>query len=182
MPDPEVATTKVRFDLNGSVAAVDAPIGQPLLTTLREGLGIRSARGTCGVGVCGTCTVLVDGRAASACLLMTQQVDGREVVTSEGLVGDHGELDEVQDAFLGANAFQCSFCIPAMVLTVRAHLDEHPDADAEDVREALAGNLCRCGSYPEILAAVDELVAARAADDVAARAADDAAVDREDPR
>lgn len=162
MAEPQVATTKVNFDCNGSPAAVDAPIGQPLLTTLRDDLGIRSARGTCGVGVCGTCTVLVDGRAASACLLMTQQVDGRRVETSEGLVGADGDLDEVQDAFLGANAFQCSFCIPAMVLTVKAHLDEHPDATAEDVRHALGGNLCRCGSYPEILAAVDELVAARA--------------------
>ncbi len=171
--DEQPATTKVSFDLNGSREALDVPIGQPLLTTLREAVGIRSARGTCGVGVCGTCTVLVDGRAASACLLMTQQVEGREVVTSEGLVGEDGTLDEVQDAFLSANAFQCSFCIPAMVLTVRAHLDAHPTATAEDVRETLGGNLCRCGSYPEILAAVDELVQARA---------DDAPTDREDPR
>lgn len=157
-PDDQPATTKVDFELNGSHEAVDAPIGQPLLTTLRESLGVRSARGTCGVGVCGTCTVLVDGRAASACILMTQQVAGRSVVTSEGLVGDDGDLDPVQDAFVANNAFQCSFCIPAMVLTVKAHLADHPDADVEEVREVLGGNLCRCGSYPEILAAVADLV------------------------
>lgn len=163
MPDHDdhaPVTSKVTFDLNGSVAVVDAPIGRPLLDTLRDELGIRSARGTCGVGVCGTCTVLVDGRAASACLLMTQQVTDRSVVTSEGLVDEDGALDEVQAAFVDNDAYQCSFCIPAMVLTVRAHLDDHPDATTEDVREALGGNLCRCGTYPEILAAVDDLVGA----------------------
>ena len=153
-----VQVTTVRFTLNGDQASLPVRPDETVLETLRESLGIRSVRGSCGIGMCGTCTVLVDGRVASSCLLLTRQVDGRTLVTSEGLVADDGRLDEVQDAFVRTGAYQCSFCIPAMVLTVRAYLDEHPDGDVSQAREYLGGNLCRCGSYPQVLDAVGDLI------------------------
>lgn len=154
----DVQVTKVRFTLNGAETSLPVRPDETLLETLREALDIRSVRGSCGIGMCGTCTVLLDGRVASSCLLLTRQVDGRTLVTSEGLVSDDGRLDEVQAAFVRSGAYQCAFCIPAMVLTVRAYLDEHRDGDLGQAREYLGGNLCRCGSYPQILEAVGDLI------------------------
>jgi aerobic-type carbon monoxide dehydrogenase small subunit (CoxS/CutS family) len=158
----DVDATTVHFTLNGAETSVGVRPDETMLETLREALEVRSVRGACGIGVCGTCTVLLDGRPASSCLLLSRQVAGRTVVTSEGLVGDEGRLDAVQDAFVRNGAYQCSFCIPAMVLTVRAYLDHHEDRDVERAREFLGGNLCRCGSYPQVLDAVRELVNPRA--------------------
>jgi len=105
------------------------------------------------VGACGTCTVLLDGRPASSCLLFTARLAGRAVVTSEGLGSEHN-LSPVQEAFVKAAGFQCGYCTPGFVLTVEALLKEHPRPTDEQVREYLAGNLCRCGAYPNILKAV----------------------------
>lgn len=145
---------------NGSEHVVDVRDGELLLETLRA-LGCTSVRGTCGIGVCGTCTVQVDGRAASSCLLLTEQAAGREIRTSEGLAGPDGELDEVQAAFVRHQAYQCSFCIPGMVMALRAYLDREDQPSFAAAREELAGNLCRCGTYPSILAAVRELTEGR---------------------
>lgn len=152
-------TASMRLKLNGVETEVTVRHDEPLLEALRDSLGIHSVRGTCGIGICGTCTVLLDGAAVSSCLLLARQVAGRAVVTSEGLVGTGGELDAVQAAFVRNGAYQCSFCIPGMVLAVRAYLDEHSDGDIEGARKYLAGNLCRCGTYPQILDAVGELLA-----------------------
>jgi aerobic-type carbon monoxide dehydrogenase small subunit (CoxS/CutS family) len=147
--------TSVRIDLNGEQRHVAVRPGEVLIETLRDRFDCTSVRGTCGIGMCGTCTVQLDGRAVSSCLLLTEQVDGRAVRTSEGLCST-GTLDEVQQAFVDRQAYQCSFCIPGMVMTLRALKDEEPDADAARAREALGGNLCRCGTYPWVLdAAVD---------------------------
>lgn len=148
---------EVVFDLNRRQRRLRVADDETLLTTLRDALGLTSVRGTCGIGICGTCTVLVDGRVVSSCLLLTRQTDGHAVTTAEGLV-DGDDLDEVQQAFVDCGAYQCSFCIPAMTLAVRACLDEQPDATVDDVREYLAGNLCRCGTYPQILDAAARLV------------------------
>lgn len=113
----------------------------------RAGLG--SVRMTCGIGVCGACTVLVDGQPLSGCLTLAAQVDGRELTTAEGLHGD-----PVQRAFIDAHAFQCGWCTPGFVLTTRALLAENPTPTEAEIREALGGNLCRCGSYVKIVAAV----------------------------
>lgn len=153
-----VHLSELRFSLNGVETSVSVRPDETMLETLRESLGIRSVRGSCGIGMCGTCTVLLDGQVASSCLLLARQVDGRAVVTSEGLVADDGKLDDVQAAFVRSGAYQCSFCIPAMVLTVRAYLDGHPYGDVDHARDYLGGNLCRCGSYPQILDAVRDLV------------------------
>lgn len=148
--------TPVTITVNDTEHVVDVHDGELLIETLRA-LGCTSVRGTCGIGVCGTCTVHVDGAAASACLLLTEQVVGREVRTSEGLVGPRGELDEVQAAFVRHQAYQCSFCIPGMVMTLRALLDREAQPSVTEAREELGGNLCRCGTYPSILAAVQAL-------------------------
>jgi len=155
--DTGTGADEVVFDLNRRQRRLRMSGDETLLATLRETFGLTSVRGTCGIGICGTCTVLVDGRVVSSCLMLTRQVAGHAVTTAEGLV-DRGRLDEVQEAFVECGAYQCSFCIPAMTLAVRACLDEQPDATVEDVREYLAGNLCRCGTYPQILDAAARLV------------------------
>lgn len=140
---------RVTLRLNGRPAELDCEPDEMLLEVLRrEGLG--SVRATCGIGVCGTCTVLVDGEPRSGCLTLAPQVDGLEVTTVEGLGGS----DPVQQAFLEAHAFQCGWCTPGFVLTVKALLAETPDPSAEEITEALGGNLCRCGSYVKIVDAV----------------------------
>jgi aerobic-type carbon monoxide dehydrogenase small subunit (CoxS/CutS family) len=145
------------LNINGDKVDAEISDSDYLLETLRE-LGLTSVRGTCGIGICGTCTVLVDGRAISSCITLTAIHEGREIVTSEGLLDAKGALDEVQERFVEKNAFQCSYCIPAMVLTVRAYLDGTDEPTAEGAREALAGNLCRCGSYPQVLEALEDLM------------------------
>ena len=150
----------IEMVVNESPAVVSVQAGDTLLHTLREELGLKSVRGTCGIGICGTCTVLVNGLPVSSCNALTVMHSGASITTSEGLVQD-GRLDAVQQAFVDEGAYQCSYCIPAMVLTVRSLLDEHPGLDADSIREQLAGNLCRCGTYPQIMAAVESLLAAR---------------------
>ena len=150
----------VELVVNGTPTAVTVRTEETLLHTLREKLGLMSVRGTCGIGICGTCTVLVDGLPVSSCSALTVMHSGARITTSEGLAQD-GELDAVQRAFIDQGAYQCSYCIPAMVLTVRSLLDRHPGLDAGALREQLAGNLCRCGTYPQIMAAVESLIAER---------------------
>lgn len=147
----------VRIRINGEDVEVATDPRELLIETLRD-RGLCSVRGACGIGICGSCTVQVDGDAVSSCLMLTQQVDGRSVRTSEGLVSDDGTLDRVQEAFVDNQAYQCSFCIPGMVMTVRALLDRGEPVSVEAAREELGGNLCRCGTYPWILGAVADLV------------------------
>ena len=151
---------EVSLAVNGEEVRLPARGDERLLETLREGAGLRSVRETCGIGVCGTCTVLVDGMPVSSCLMFTRQAVGRAITTSEGLVGVDGTLDPVQTAFVDKGAYQCSFCIPAMALTVRSYLDGRDGAGGslEELRHYLGGNLCRCGSYPEILDAAAALL------------------------
>jgi len=150
----------VELVVNESPASVTVRTDDTLLHTLRETLGLKSVRGTCGIGICGTCTVLVNGLPVSSCNALTVMHAGASITTSEGLADD-GKLDAVQRAFIEQGAYQCSYCIPAMVLTVRSLLDQEVALDAASIREQLAGNLCRCGTYPQIMAAVESLIAAR---------------------
>lgn len=153
------ADLAVSLVVNGTDVSTEAEVDETLLQTLRERLGYTAPRGTCQIGICGTCTVLVDGKVTSSCLMLTAQAAGREVTTAEGLCDPEGRLSQVQEAFVRKGAYQCSFCIPAMALSVHAALnDPAVERDPESIREYLAGNLCRCGTYPEILEAVTELV------------------------
>jgi aerobic-type carbon monoxide dehydrogenase small subunit (CoxS/CutS family) len=140
----------VELLLNGRRTELDAGAGQTLLEALRREAGLRSVRPTCGIGVCGACTVLVDGEPVSACLLLAPQAAGREVTTVEGLPPE----DPVARAFVEARAFQCGYCTPGMILTASSLLRERPSPSDEQVAEALGGNLCRCGCYPRIAEAV----------------------------
>lgn len=140
---------RVALRLNGQSVELECEPDEMLLEVLRrEGFG--SVRATCGIGVCGACTVLVDGQPLSGCLTLAPLLDGREVMTVEGL----GGADPVQRAFLDAHAFQCGWCTPGFVLTAKALLAENPDPSEAEITEALGGNLCRCGSYVKIVDAV----------------------------
>ena len=124
-----------------------------LLDVLRDRFKLWSVRESCGVGACGTCTVLLDGRPVSACFLLAVRVAGREVLTLEGL-GEADRLHSIQEAFVSERALQCAYCTPGLVLSVKALLDEMPQPSDEEIREYLSGNLCRCAGYADILRAV----------------------------
>ena len=124
-----------------------------LLDVLRDRLKLWSVRESCGVGACGSCTVLLDGRPVSACLLLAVRSTGREITTLEGL-GDGQALHPIQEAFVSERALQCAYCTPGFVLSVKALLDEIPNPSDDEIREYLAGNLCRCAGYADILRAV----------------------------
>ena len=141
------------LQVNGEAREVSVASGQTLLETLRESLGLDGARSACGIGMCGSCTVLVDGRVISSCLMLTAQAAGKAITTIEGLSKD-GQLHPLQQAFIDHSGFQCAYCTPGFILSSVALLDEHPDPDEHTIREYLAGNLCRCGSYVNILKAV----------------------------
>ena len=143
----------VRFTLNGRPVAAEVASGETLVQMLRDRFELYGARESCGQGLCGCCTVLVDGRPVSGCLFLAAFADGSDVVTVEHLAAS-GELDPVQEAFIAAGAFQCGFCTPGFVMMTKALLDEHPDPSEEDIRHYLSGNLCRCGTYPQIIEAV----------------------------
>ena len=136
--------------VNGEAREIEARPDEMLLEVLRRELGLLSVRESCGIGVCGACTVLLDGETISSCLLLAPLAQGREVTTAEGLGGD----DPVQRAFAEAHAFQCGYCTPGMVLTAKRLLEESPSPTLEEIRLALAGNLCRCGCYVKIVEAV----------------------------
>lgn len=131
-----------------------------LIDTLRRELDLRSVRRVCDLGVCGACAVLVNGDAVNACAVLTALVDGQEVVTSEGLVSDEGP-NEVQQAFVDNGAFQCSYCIPGMVMVVQGCMNRNATPSFQQVMTDLDGNLCRCGSYPQIEDAVRSLTDSR---------------------
>jgi len=147
----------VAFELNGESRALKVLPHRSLLDVLRRDLRLAGTREACGVGVCGACTVLIDGSPQSSCLLFAFQAEARSIVTIEGLRDEHETLDRVQRAFAEATAFQCSYCTPGFVLTAHALLSEHRRFDERLAREYLAGNLCRCGSYVKILEAVMSL-------------------------
>lgn len=142
--------------INGRRLEASVNGNQTLLEFLREDLTLKGSVEGCGVGVCGSCTVLVDNRPVSSCLMLVSNADGKEIVTIEGLA-QNGVLDRVQEAFLKHQAFQCGYCTPGMILAVKGLLANHPHPTEAQTRDYLSGNLCRCGTYKEVLAAVSEL-------------------------
>lgn len=148
------------IDLNVTINGVQRQITtDPRLTlteVLREEVLLTGTKEGCGVGECGTCVILADGKPVTSCLVLAGDADGATIETVEGLATD-GELTDMQQAFVKTGAFQCGFCTPAMVLTTTAIFRENPNPDIEDVKKALGGILCRCGAYPKILEAVIEV-------------------------
>lgn len=145
----------IQFKLNGRDEQLDVESDETLQSALRWRCGLSSARSTCGIGICGACTVLVDGKAISSCLMLAALADGCEILTVEGLA-ERDPHDPVLEAFVSKNAFQCSYCTPGLVMATKALLEAHPEPDDVQVREYLGGNLCRCGSYYAIQEAVRE--------------------------
>ena len=144
---------RVRFRLNGRTRAVEAPPLERLLDTLRDRCGATGAKEGCGEGECGACAVLVDGEVVNSCLTAACQVEGRSVTTVEGLArGDR--LHPLQRAFWECGAAQCGICTPGMLMSARAYLDDGGSADEASIREAIAGNLCRCTGYTKIVEAI----------------------------
>jgi aerobic carbon-monoxide dehydrogenase small subunit len=141
---------ELRFRLNGRPVSAQVAPHESLVEVLQENFGLYGARESCGQGMCGCCTVLVNGTAVSGCLYLATLAEHGEVQTIEA----NPEPDEVQQAFVEASAFQCGFCTPGFVLMTRQLLEEHPDPDEDTIRHYLSGNLCRCAAYPEIIEAV----------------------------
>lgn len=148
----------ITVTVNGKACRVRTASARPLVDVLREELGLTGTKEGCGVGVCGACSVLLDGNLISACLVPVGEVAGREVTTVEGLAED-GELTPVQQAFLRCGAFQCGICTPGQVVAATALLAECPRPTPEQVREWMMGNLCRCTGYHSIVSAVLEAAA-----------------------
>ena len=152
-------TTRIELTVNGRARSVDVEAHHTLLEMLRDDLGLTGTKECCLVGECGACTVLVDGTSVDSCLMLGVEAHGASITTVEGIArGDR--LDPLQEAFLETGAAQCGFCIPGQLLSARALLDEMPHPTRTQIEEGLAGNLCRCAGYEQIMEAV-ELAAAR---------------------
>jgi aerobic-type carbon monoxide dehydrogenase small subunit (CoxS/CutS family) len=146
---------RVEFILNEQPVCIDEITpSSTLLEVLRDHLKLTGTRLTCGIGMCGACTVLIDGEALSACLLLAPMIAGRSVTTIEGLAVPNGDLDPVQQAFVDCMGLQCSYCTPGFILATHALLRENPHPTDDQIKAYLAGNLCRCGSYYKIMDAV----------------------------
>jgi len=143
----------IRFTVNGKARSVDTEPERPLLEVLREDLGLTGTKYGCGEGQCGACTVLLDKKATLSCVTPVRAVQGRKIVTIEGLA-EGGKLHPVQQAFLDEGAMQCGYCMPGMVLRTVALLESYPRPTEAQIVEGLNGNLCRCNAYHRILAAV----------------------------
>ena len=143
----------IRFKLNGEAVTAEVAPHWNLVELLQNRFALFGARESCGQGLCGCCTVVVNGAAVNGCLYLAAFVDGAEVSTVEQPTAGAG-LDPVQEAFIEAGAFQCGFCTPGFVLMTRQLLDENPSPTDDDIRHYLSGNLCRCAAYPEIIRAV----------------------------
>jgi aerobic-type carbon monoxide dehydrogenase small subunit (CoxS/CutS family) len=142
-----------RFSVNGDEVALEVPGMRRLLDALREDLGLTGTKEGCGEGECGACSVLVDGEVVDSCLVPVCQMEGAQVLTVEGL-GPQGGLDALQQAFLERGGAQCGICTPGMLVAARAYIDHGGEAVDEDIREAIAGNLCRCTGYTKIIDAI----------------------------
>lgn len=143
----------ITLKINGTEVETEADTQATLLEVLRRQMKMFGAREACGIGMCGACTVLMDGKATSSCLSLAVLAEDQDIETIEGLASG-GELHPIQQAFIDNAGFQCSYCTPGFILSVKSLLDENPSPEPEEVREFLAGNLCRCGSYVKIEEAV----------------------------
>lgn len=143
----------IHIRVNGINYGLEVEAQETLLTILRDKLDITGPKECCGVGECGACTVLIDGKAVNSCLVLAVEMDGHDIVTVEGL-GEPGKLSTLQEAFIEAGAIQCGFCTPGMMMAAQYLLNNNPHPTEEDVRTALSGNLCRCTGYSRIITAV----------------------------
>jgi carbon-monoxide dehydrogenase small subunit len=144
----------ITFNLNGEPVSVEIEPHLTLLQLLRDKLELTGTKEGCGMGECGACTVLLDGKTVNSCIFPAMEVDGKSVTTIEGLTDAQGNLHPIQKAFVEYGAIQCGFCTPGMVLSAKALLDENPKPTEEEIRNGIAGNLCRCTGYLQIFQAI----------------------------
>ncbi len=145
--------THVEFTLNGELISCDVDNHKTLLKVLREDFDLTGAKEGCGAGECGACTIIMDGLPVNACLVLAPEVNGRDILTIEGLEED-GELHPLQVSFIENAALQCGYCTPGMILTAKALLDENPNPTELEIKEGMSGNLCRCTGYKKIVEAI----------------------------
>ena len=145
--------------VNGAKEYVDVPSNMTLLRMLREKLGLTGTKNGCSAGECGACTVLMNGEPVNSCMVLAVETDGSDIVTVEGLAQD-GQLDPLQQAFIEESSVQCGFCTPGMLISSRALLNRSPNPNEQEIREALAGNFCRCTGYTRIVQAVQKVARA----------------------
>ena len=144
----------LRFTLNGEETSLDIEAGISALELIRDVLELKGTKEGCGIGECGACTVVVDGKAVNACLMFAAQLDGRDVLTVEGL-GEDDALHPIQQSFIEHHAVQCGFCTPGILMSTRALLEENPNPNRAEIVKAVAGNLCRCTGYQSIIGAIN---------------------------
>ena len=146
----------ISFTLNGDAVTAEVPPSWTLLKTLREYFELTGAKEGCGAGECGACTVIVDGEAVNSCLYPVPEVEGKAVSTIEGIAGKDGTLHPLQQAFIENNGVQCGFCTSGMIMSAKSLLDQNPALTEGDIRKAIAGNLCRCTGYVQIVESIEK--------------------------
>ena len=142
------------FTLNGAETSLDIDPGMSALELIRDTLDLKGTKEGCGIGECGACTVVVDGKAVNACLMFAAQLEGRDVLTVEGLSKDDA-LHPIQQSFIEHHAVQCGFCTPGILMSTHALLEENPQPERDEIVKAVSGNLCRCTGYKSIIGAID---------------------------
>ena len=144
----------ITFKINGREETLEVDTNKTLLKMIREDLYLTGTKEGCGEGECGACTIIVDGKAVNSCLMLAPEADGKEILTIEAL-SSSGELDNIQKMFIEHHAFQCGFCTPGMIMSAKALLDRNPNPTRDEIKEAIAGNLCRCTGYEQIINAIE---------------------------
>ena len=147
----------IELKVNGELHEVFVEPWRTLVEVLREELDLTGTKVGCETGSCGVCAVLIDGKLVKSCLFLAMKARGKDIVTIEGLGGEDGNLHPLQAAFIGHGAIQCGYCTPGMILSAKALLDEEPDADEEEIRQVMSGNLCRCTGYIKIIEAIRDV-------------------------
>lgn len=149
----------IKLMVNGETRSIAVDVNQTLLEVIREDLGLTGTKKGCNQGECGACTVLLDGKPVSSCLVLAVKADGKSVMTIEGVAKD-GSLHPIQETFNQKGAIQCGFCTPGMILTTKNLLDKNPNPSLDEIKEAIAGNICRCTGYVQIIEAITSLTKA----------------------
>jgi xanthine dehydrogenase E subunit len=148
---------QVRFTVNGTSYEMDVKPWETLVDVLRNDLGLTGTKEGCGLGECGACTIIMDGKAVNSCLVLAAEADGKQITTIEGLA-DGDELHPIQEAFVECGGLQCGFCTPGMIMSTKALLDENPNPSEEEIRRGIAGNVCRCTGYSKIIESIKAAV------------------------
>ena len=144
---------QVRLTVNGTLYELSVQPWETLLEVIRGNLGLTGTKEGCGLGECGACTVIMDGKAVNSCLVLAVEADGKQITTIEGLATDD-KLHPIQEAFVEHGGLQCGFCTPGMIMSAKALLDENPSPSEEEIRKGIAGNLCRCTGYTKIIESI----------------------------